>query len=256
MRLRGIHALKLSRSVIVLPNSNLETAKNQLSKHSGLLLCLEDESCPAYPIVRCHPQPAYHFHINSSKVSLDIFPTVSGALFLTALESSLLLSPAEAILPPQYLLSSYTACLPPRDRPSRGSGVFASPKNAVVVFNANFLLEAYMSLSSQDSRGKIGSYSLAMADYMELYVDEDGFIDGDQLELWLHRFTKQYIELNWSQQVLVYQTPPRSSQKQTYQPQPDPAPTRHPRRALGCQSTRAAPPGQSPAPPRHRSPPT
>ncbi|KAJ6445426.1 NAD dependent epimerase/dehydratase [Purpureocillium lavendulum] len=192
LRVHGVPTIVGSLDFVV-PDCELTAAQASLRGHEALQFCREDESCPDFPVVRLHPPPAYHFHIESSEVPLNIFPQSEVLWFLPPFGSSLL--PTEAgLLPPQYLLSTDQASLPPRDRPGRGSGVFAHPEDAVVVLKSHVLLEAYMRLFARDSGKQIGSYSMAMVDYMELYVDEDGFLDVDLLPEPLRTFYKDLKE--------------------------------------------------------------
>ncbi|EQL02758.1 thioredoxin reductase [Ophiocordyceps sinensis CO18] len=162
----------------IVPDCALKAARETLSLLPHLTLCREDESCPRYPIVWYHPPPSFHLHIKSSQVSLDIYPQSQVLWFLPPLDQSLL---HPATLPPQYLLASDKDSLPPRGRLSRGSGAFASPEHRVVVLQAHVLLESCMRLSARDSCKTIGSLSMAIIDYVEQYVDGDGFLDIEQL---------------------------------------------------------------------------
>ncbi|PHH58674.1 hypothetical protein CDD81_4882 [Ophiocordyceps australis] len=179
LRVHGVPT-GISSMDFIVPDCALEAARNTLSLLPHLTLCREDESCPWYSIIWYHPPPSFHFHIKSSEVALDIYPQSQVLWFLPPLDHSLL-HPTKATLPPQYLLASDKDSLPPRDRLGRGSGAFASPQHRVVVIQAHVLLESCMRLYARDSHKTTGSLSMAAIDYVELYVDGDGFLDIEQL---------------------------------------------------------------------------
>lgn len=51
----------------------------------------------------------------------------------------------------------------------------------VFVPRALVLLEAFMRLHARDAGKQVGGFSLAMVDYILMYVDEDGFLDPTSL---------------------------------------------------------------------------
>lgn len=98
--------------------------------------------------------------------------------FLPPLSKTLLCVPEEEATNSPFISATDSTILPPW-RPGRGSGVFTSTDSAkhVLVPRAPVLLEAYMRLHARDSGKQVGTFSLAMVDYMTMYVDEDGYLD-------------------------------------------------------------------------------
>jgi hypothetical protein len=90
------------------------------------------------------------------------------------------LAPKKSKLPSQFILASDQTVLPPW-RPGRGSGVFKSDCDPVIVPKSHILLEAFLRLYARDLGKRIGSFAMPMIGYMELYVDDDGLLDANQL---------------------------------------------------------------------------
>ena len=118
-------------------------------------------------------------HIDASHDTVGLYPQSETLWFLPTLDNSLLY-PQKPKLPPYLVLASDETILPPW-RPGRGSGVFERIEHPVIIPRAVVLLEAYLRLYARDSEKRIGSFGLALIAYMELYVNEDGFLDVNQL---------------------------------------------------------------------------
>ncbi|AEO66972.1 uncharacterized protein THITE_2075708 [Thermothielavioides terrestris NRRL 8126] len=83
-------------------------------------------------------------------------------------------------LPAYFALASDESVFPPW-RPGRGLGVYPSAAGPVVALRSHILLEAYMRIYARDHGKQVGSIGISMIAYMQLYVDEDGFLDADLL---------------------------------------------------------------------------
>jgi hypothetical protein len=51
----------------------------------------------------------------------------------------------------------------------------------MIIPRSEILLEAFMRLYARDKGKRIGSFGFTMIAYIELYVDEDGYLDVDRL---------------------------------------------------------------------------
>lgn len=116
-----------------------------------------------------------------------------------------LLSPATQQPPSSFILASDQTTLPPW-RPGRASGFFKPGQSPVVVPKAHVLLEAFMRIYARDVGTIIGSFAITMIAYMELYVDEDGFLDVDQLpdllkKLYCERRNRKKPVQQWTQEL-------------------------------------------------------
>lgn len=109
--------------------------------------------------------------------------------FLRPLDLSLA-SPKEVELPSSFTFASDQIFLPP-SRLGRGSGYFESCEYPVLVSKPHILLEALMLLYARDWDKRIGGFSMAMIGYIELYVDNDGFLDLEQLSEPFSTFYKE-----------------------------------------------------------------
>ena len=123
--------------------------------------------------------PAFHVHIEDSEVTVAIFPQSETLWSLPPLDSAFL-APKKLKLPSQFVLASDQTVLPPW-RPGRGSGVFKSDCDPVVVPKSHILLDAFLRLYARDSGKRIGAFAMPMIGYMEEYVDDDGLLDANQL---------------------------------------------------------------------------
>ncbi|KAK0706797.1 hypothetical protein B0T26DRAFT_655685 [Lasiosphaeria miniovina] len=102
-----------------------------------------------------------------------------------------LLHPTKLELPPHFILASDQAVLPPW-RPGRGTGLFKSSRDLIVVPKSHILLEAYMRLYARDFGKPVGNFGMAMICCLEGYVDSDGLLDIQQLPAPLKTL---YVEL-------------------------------------------------------------
>lgn len=84
----------------------------------------------------------------------------------------------------------------PSWRPGRGSGAITvdEGETTVMVPRAPVLLEAFLRLYARDADKQIGSFAMAMVDYMELYVDGDGLLDVTQLPNPIKHFYQELKE--------------------------------------------------------------
>lgn len=155
--------------------------------------CPSPHSCPATSPERHSQPPAFHAHLDSDhEVTAGLYPQSETLWFLPPLDRSLL-SPGNAQdLGPYFALASDRAVFPPW-RPGRGSGVFKSAVDPVVAPKSHVLLEAYMRIFVRDQGKRAGSFGIAMIAYMQLYVDEDGFLDASLLP---EPLRTSYRELN------------------------------------------------------------
>lgn len=116
-----------------------------------------------------------------------------------------LASPKEVELPPSFAFASDQTALPPW-RPGRGSGFFKPGQYPVIIPKSHVLLEAFMLLYARDWEKRIGDFSMAMIAYIEQYVDEDGFLDIEQLSEPLLAFYKELRKgekplLQWTEEL-------------------------------------------------------
>jgi len=102
-------------------------------------------------------------------------------------------SPKEVKLPSFFVFASDQTVLPPW-RPGRGSGFFKPGQYPVIVPKSHVLLEAFMRLHARDSGKRIGVFAMPMIGYIEEYVDEDGFLETEQLSEPLATFYKELRE--------------------------------------------------------------
>jgi len=163
----------------VIPDDRLEDGTKALTQLKSLTPCPDREVCPSSSQKRYTPPPAFHIHMKDSEVTVALYLQSETLWFLPPLDSSFSF-PNELKLPSQYILASDQTILPPW-RPGRGSGVFKSGCDPVVVPKSHILLEAFLRLYARDSGKRIGSFAMAMIAYMEEYVDDDGLLDTNQL---------------------------------------------------------------------------
>ncbi|KAK7959142.1 uncharacterized protein PG986_003996 [Apiospora aurea] len=163
----------------VLPDDLLPRGAKILRALPSFRPCQDPETCPVSSQERHTPAPASHLHVDNSEITVGLYQQSQTLWFLPTLDSTLIY-PEASQLPPQFVLASDQGSLPPW-RPGRGSGVFKSSKEAVVVPKAHVLLEAFLRLCAGDLGRRIGAFSLAMVGYIEQYVDDDGLLDTSQL---------------------------------------------------------------------------
>ncbi|KAF9870558.1 calcineurin-like phosphoesterase [Colletotrichum karsti] len=94
-----------------------------------------------------------------------------------------------------FTLATDQDTLPPW-RPGRGSGVYLTTKQPIVVPKAHVLLEAFLRIYARDSGKRVGSFGMAMIGYIEQYVDDDGLLDVDLLPEPLRTLYKELHEGN------------------------------------------------------------
>ncbi|KAK8036181.1 hypothetical protein PG993_008795 [Apiospora rasikravindrae] len=141
--------------------------------------CQDPATCSVSSQERHTPAPAFHLHVDTSEITVGLYLQSQTLWFLPTFDDTLIY-PQASKLPPQFVLASDQGSLPPW-RPGRGSGVFKSSKEAVIVPKAHVLLEAFLRLCARDSGKQIGAFSMAMVGYIEQYVDDDGPLDASQL---------------------------------------------------------------------------
>ena len=118
-------------------------------------------------------------HTDHVDVAVALHSQFETLWHLPPLDSSLS-TPKDLDLPPQFILVSDQTTLAPW-RPGRGSGVFRSDFNSFVVPKSHILLEAFLRICARDIGKLTGSFAMAIIAYMEEYVDDDEFLDGNQL---------------------------------------------------------------------------
>ncbi len=163
----------------VIPDDHLRVGTKALTQFKSLTPCPDREVCPSSSQERHTPPPASHFHIKDSEVTVALYPQSETLCFLPPLDNSFS-SPKKFKLPSQFILASDQTVLPPW-RPGRGSGVFKSDCDPVVVPKSHILLEAFLRLYARDSGKRIGAFAMPMIGYMEEYVHDDGLLDTNQL---------------------------------------------------------------------------
>ena len=163
----------------VIPDARLMAGTKALTHLKSLTPCPDRETCPSSSQERYTPPPAFHMHTEDPEVTVGLYLESETLWFLPPLDSSVLV-PNKLKLPSHFILASDRIILPPW-RPGRGSGVFKSDGDSVVVPKSHILLEAYLRLHARDSEKRIGGFGIAMIAYMQGYVDDDGLLDADQL---------------------------------------------------------------------------
>ncbi|KAF2107974.1 hypothetical protein BDV96DRAFT_588020 [Lophiotrema nucula] len=187
LNIHGVPSIVSSIDFVV-PDDRLQVSIETLSKVRTLPACLRGELCPSGP-QPYSPAPAFHIHMDGSKVTVDLYLQSETLWFLPSFDGTLS-SPRKAKVPFDLVIASDQTILPPR-RPGRGSGVFPSTEYPVLVPRAHVLLEAFMRLYVRDAETRTGSFAMAMITYMEEYVDEDGLLDVDRLPEPLGSFYKE-----------------------------------------------------------------
>ncbi len=178
----------------VVPNERLHLGLKALSQIRRITPCLRGEICSRNPQEQLIRPPAVHMHVDDSEVTVGLYSQSETLWFLPALDDSLLF-PQKSTLPSYLVLASDQTVLPPW-RPGRGSGVFEPTEHSVIVPQSIVLLEAFLRLYARDSAKGRGSLGMAMIAYMELYVDDDGFLNSNHLTQPLRKFYKELREGN------------------------------------------------------------
>ncbi len=170
----------LRKSVdFVISDDRLRVGTKSLTHFKSLTPCPDQEVCPSSSQERHTTPPAFHIHIEDSEVTVALYLQSETLWFLPPLDSSFS-SPKRLELPSQFILAADQTILPPW-RPGRGSGVFKSGCDPVVVPKSHILLDAFLRLYARDSRKRIGAFAMAMIAYVEQYIDDDGLLDANQL---------------------------------------------------------------------------
>ncbi|KAM3424415.1 hypothetical protein BST61_g6420 [Cercospora zeina] len=167
----------------IVSDEQLHLSKDAIStRERGLITCREPENCLFGFKDRFTPPPAFHMHVRDDvNTTVGLFPQSETLWFLPPLAKVLADTPQKLQASPMFTLASDSSVLPPW-RPGRGSGFFTNKDcHPVIVPRAAVLLEAYMRLHARNAGKQIGSFAIAMIDYMGQYVDEDGFLDGTLL---------------------------------------------------------------------------
>jgi hypothetical protein len=170
----------LRKSVdFVISDDRLRVGTKSLTHFKSLTPCPDQEVCPSSSQERHTTPPAFHIHIEDSEVTVALYLQSETLWFLPPLDSSFS-SPKRLELPSQFILAADQTILPPW-RPGRGSGVFKSGCDPVVVPKSHILLDAFLRLYARDSGKRIGAFAMAMIAYVEQYIDDDGLLDANQL---------------------------------------------------------------------------
>jgi hypothetical protein len=197
----------------VIPDDLLQAGAGVLTdlahaEDSLLTPCPNPADCFDTAPNRPTPPPSIHSHLEDSDISVGIYLQRDTLWFLPPLNSSSdrLLSPKMQQLPSQFVLASDQTTLPP-PRPGRASSYFQPGRSPVVVPKAHVLLEAFMRIYARDVETIIGSFAMSMIAYMVMYVDEDGFLDVDQLpeplkELYCKRWDGTRPLRHWTQELI------------------------------------------------------
>jgi len=170
----------LRKSVdFVISDDRLRVGTKSLTHFKSLTPCPDQEVCPSSSQERHTTPPAFHIHIEDSEVTVALYLQSETLWFLPPLDSSFS-SPKRLELPSQFILAADQTILP-LWRPGRGSGVFKSGCDPVVVPKSHILLDAFLRLYARDSGKRIGAFAMAMIAYVEQYIDDDGLLDANQL---------------------------------------------------------------------------
>lgn len=199
------YANQFGKSIdFVIPDNSLLPAIQVLSHIDGLLPCADVKLCSTSSPSRPTPPPAFHAHIQSLEVTVCLYLQSETLWFLPPFDNPLA-SPTGKDLPSPFALASDQTILPP-SRPGRGSGSFKPGYHPVIVPKSHILLEAFILLYARDWEKRIGDFAMAMIAYIELYVDEDGFLETEQLPEPLLTFYKELGKgekpvLQWSEEL-------------------------------------------------------
>ncbi|PPJ54285.1 hypothetical protein CBER1_06585 [Cercospora berteroae] len=167
----------------IVPDEQLQLSIGAISTQARRLApCHDPDTCPFGSKDRFTPPPAFHMHVRDDlNITVGLFPQSDTLWFLPPLAKALPDATAKPHGNTLFAVASDSTILPPL-RPGRGSGVFTDKdSHPVVVPQAAVLLEAYMRLFARDAEKNIGSFAMAMIDYVEQYIDEDGLLDVNLL---------------------------------------------------------------------------
>ncbi|GAO18651.1 uncharacterized protein UV8b_03399 [Ustilaginoidea virens] len=163
----------------VVPDELLSVATQALTPHEKLIPCPDGKECDIVCPTRPTPAPVSHLHIEGAEEPVGLYPQSDTLWFLPPLQAALI-TPDRGQLPPYYALASDKSILPP-SRIGRGSGFFTSTVHPVVIVPSHVLLEAFMRFCARYIWTPPGGFSISMICYVGLYIDEDGFLDLNQL---------------------------------------------------------------------------
>lgn len=186
------YELTHSKSIdFVIPDICLGTGIEVLTHLNSVTPCPDSNVCPASSPQRQTPPPTFHAHVDS-EVTVSLYLQSETLWFLMPLDRSLA-SPKEVTLPSSFVFASDQTVLPPC-RPGRGSGFFKPGQYPVIVPKSHVLLEAFMLLHARNWEKRIGVFAMPMIAYIEEYVDQDGFLETEQLPEPLVSFYKELRE--------------------------------------------------------------
>lgn len=142
-------------------------------------------------------------HLVDSEASVTLYTQSDTLWFLPTFDESLL--PPSLNLSQYYTLASESNLVPPY-RLGRGFGAFDDGTHPVIIPKSYILLEAFMLIYTRDVGTTQGQMAMSMIDYIDLYVDGDGYLDHEQLS---DPFKQMYAELKegnmpvrqWSQKL-------------------------------------------------------
>jgi hypothetical protein len=173
----------------VIPDTCLSTGTHALTRLDELAPCPNLNVCHVNSPKRPTPPPTFHAHIKDLQVTVSLYLQSETLWFLPPLDPSLA-RPIEVSLPSFFIFASDQTVLPPW-RPGRGSGFFKPGHHPIIIPKSHVLLEAFMLLYVRNREKRIGSFSMAMISYIELYVDEDGFLEIEKVSEPLQTFYRE-----------------------------------------------------------------
>ncbi|EFQ27239.1 hypothetical protein CGRA01v4_04295 [Colletotrichum graminicola] len=178
LRVHGIPSIVAAVDYVV-PDHLLTASEKALKVLPRLSPCPSPKTCLASSPDRPTPPPAFHLHITNSELTVGLYRQSETLWFLPTLNDSLV-RPDASKLPPPFLLAQTS---PPSHNgaPAAPPGVFKSGEQPVVVPKAHVLLEAFLRIYLRDAGRHIGAFAMSMIGYVEMYVDEDGLLDVDEL---------------------------------------------------------------------------
>ncbi|KAK3371706.1 hypothetical protein B0T24DRAFT_706756 [Lasiosphaeria ovina] len=178
LNVHGVPSVIMSVDFVVRDDC-LDVGAEAIGHVKGVAPCPDPAACPSSSPTRPTPPPSFHVHCEDSELVAGLYLQSDTLVFLPPLDHSLL-HPTKLELPPHFVLASDQAVLPPW-RPGRGTGLFKSSRDLIVVPKSHILLEAYMRLYARDFGKPVGNFGMAMICYLEGYVDLDGLLDIQQL---------------------------------------------------------------------------
>lgn len=128
-------------------------------------------------------------HYKLSEIGIGLYVQSETLWFLPSLDATLL--PPFTNLQLSYVVGSDTNYLPPFI-PELGQGAFPADEYPVLVPKPHIVLEAFMRIYARDLGVPQGGFAMSQIDYMELYVDAEGYLNIGELPKDLQSL---YIEL-------------------------------------------------------------